>query len=266
MAGENIAAQGAQGFKGQPWVLYDTVAAYSFLAGDTSDDGLAIGSRNPAVSKQGELTFFQERTRSSVGLPITNLDQASQLSYGMEVWGMYLAPMLPIRPVLETNDDVTNSVFAQMAKLAECLLNSAAITVELGQEEQVAFHALRFGAAGGIQLQGGQSILNVNNGEPVRQHCMVFPEPIEMPRTQNFVAKLKLSPQALELIGDVTTPGVGIPLPVISFVTVPFGEATATTVTKRELPYAVQFGLIGRRVKKTQYGQLAAPRGGRRRR
>jgi len=255
MAG-NAAAQGAQGFKGQPWVLYDTVAAWSFLAGDSSDDGLAKGSRNPAVSAKGELAFFQERSRSAVGEAYTNLDQPGQLSYGMEVWGIYFAVMLPITATFATDDGTGNSVYHQMAKLAECLLNGAALLVDLGQEEQTAFHALRFGAGGGLQIQGSNTILNVNNGEPFRQHMMVFPEPIEMPRTQNFVATLELSPEALDLIGTVATPGVGIPLPAISFVTTPFGEGTATTVTKRELPYMAQLGFVGRRVKKTQYGQL----------
>jgi hypothetical protein len=260
MAEADVAARGAQGFKGQPWILYDTVAARSFLAGDDGDDGRAIGSRVPAVSAKGELSFFQERTRKQVSEVYTNLDVAGQLSYGMEVWGVYVQTMLPIAVFAEDGD----ASGLQMAKLAEVLLHGSAILVDLGQEEQSAFHTLRFGAGGGMTMDGvggpGAGVIHTNNGIAYRRHMMVYPEPIEMPRTQNFGVSMELSPEALDLIGTVAAPGVGVALAGFEITVTPFGEVSPIVIDKRQLPYMVQVGFVGRRVKKTQYGQLSKPR------
>lgn len=239
-----------RGFKGQPWILYDTVAAFSFLAGDGSAAGLAIGTQIPAVSAKGELIFFSAgRTRASIGEVYTSMD-APTLSYGLEVWAMYLNIMLPAEQTLGAS---FAPIPPQMLKLAEVLINGAALLLDLGQEEQFVAPTHRFGAGGGLSVDGMIGGQLSRNGEAHRTHVLVLPEPIEMPRTLNLNGKLVLSPQAMALLGTVAAPGVGAPICDFSFV--PCGDVTAVEVP--QLPFQVQLGLVGRRVKRVQYGQIA---------
>ena len=80
---------------------------------------------------------------------------------------------------------------------------------------------------------------------------MKLPEPIEMPRTQNLNAKIRIAAEALPIIGASGGTGVGSPLqPYV------YNTDNATSVNLPQLPFATQLGLVGRRVKKTQYGQI----------
>lgn len=257
---EVIAAIGAQGFKGQPWLLYDTIAASSYLLGGIEPNigqVFAIGTNGPAITQQGTMGFFdQGRTRSNPGVFYTNMDQQATLAYGMEVWAIYLSVMVPTIRLWE--DDGAGgfaSVFHRVTKLAEALLHFGAMHVRLGQEfDQILAPNSKFGGAG--HLVSSDLLANPINGLPHRQHTMVLPEPIEMPRTQNLSVEIELAPEAQTLIGTSTAPGVGLSMPRIGETLVDAG-GNNVAIDVADLPYATQVGLIGRRIKHTQYGQTA---------
>lgn len=241
-------------FKSQPWVLFDTVVAKSFLLGDTTANGLAVGSQNPAISSSGEITFFNSgRTRSNYPW-YTNLDISGQLAYGLEVWQIYLALMFPVMPdVGNIGYDITGEPISPpgTVKLAECIINFGVLQMDLGQEEQMSWPCHRFGAGGGVAQNSSQTSLP-SNGMPEGANVLKLPEPIEMPRTQNLAAKIRLAAEVQTMIGTVASPGVGQPLSPYSYGIV----STPTVVTLTQPPFAIQLGLVGRRIKKTQYGQI----------
>lgn len=246
-------------YKGQPWVLFDTVAARSFLLGDTVN-GLAIGSNVPAISAAGELQFFNAPGRNTQTTPwYTNLDQQSMLSYGMEVWQIYLLFMMPAMPPIQNigYDFESNAGVPGTVKLIEAILNFGELELLLGQEWQLSWPLSRFGAGGGIYLNGGAGVTNIaQNSVPEGANVMKLPESIEMIRTQNLAAKIRIAPEATQMIGTVAAPGVGQPLsPYVYGIDVV--DDVPVLATKVQLPFALQLGLVGRRIKNTQYGQLA---------
>lgn len=242
-------------FKKQPWILFDTVVARSFLLGDTSANGLAVGTQTPAVNSNGEITFFASG-RTYANYPwYTNFDVSGQLAYGFEVWQMYLHFILPTMPdVANIGYDITGEPISPpgTVKLAEAILHFAILEFTLGQEPQVAFPTHRFGAGGGI-AQHSFGLSSPNNSLPEGANVLKLPEKISMPRTQNLNAKVRIASEVQALIGTVAAPGVGQPLsPYLYGI-----AATPTVVSLLQPPYALQFGLVGARVKKTQYGQQA---------
>ena len=256
-----LTAVGAQGFKSQAWMLYDTVASKSFLVGgDEPNIGEqdAIGTNAPAISTAGEVGFFdQGRTKSNAGVFYTNMDVSGSLSYGMEVWGIYVTVLMPSLRLIE--DDGAGGIivpFPRVSRLGEALINGAVMSVQLGQEfEQILAPNHKFGS-GGAYITGGDFLQNPVNGLPTRQNVMVLPEPIEMPRTQNIGCKMQLSGEALKFIGNGNDPGVGLSLPpVITTFTDAGGNAVQIDVA--EMPFGLQVGLIGKRIKHVQYGQTA---------
>lgn len=253
----NPAQPGA--FKSQPWILFDTIAARSYLWGDTTN-GLAIGSQLPAIDASGQMVFFNAPGRSTIATPwYTNLDQQSTLSYGMEVWAIYLHFMMPAMPPNQNigYDLTANAGVPGTVKLVEAILNFGVLELELGQENQLRWPLTRFGAGGGLNV-GGATVTNVAlNGVPDGANVMKLAEPISMPRTQNLAAKIRLAAEVQAIIGTAAAPGVGQPLS-------PYVYGTAdgtppTTVSRAQPPFSTQLGFIGRRIKDTQYGQLPSP-------
>lgn len=121
-------------FKSQPWVLYDTIVAESFLLGD-STNGNAVGGQTPAISSSGEINFFQSAGRTTATMPwYTNLDTVGQLSYGFQVWQIYVNIMFPAMPPfasINPNAPVSPAPIAQgpgyippTVRLMECILTS----------------------------------------------------------------------------------------------------------------------------------------------
>ena len=110
----------------------------------------------------------------------------------------------------------------------------------------------KFGSGGGLWIPGGQGAIVVQNSWPQNMNVLKLPEPVEFPRTQNVDAKIRIAPEVHAIIGTPDTPGVGCPI------------ADQKVLIQKDqnevppLPYAIQVGLIGRRVKKTQYGQTPA--------
>lgn len=249
--------------KSGPWILYDTIAAYSFLLGDKSANGIAIGSRNPAISAAGEMNFFKERDKDT--LPwYTNLDTPGVLPYGLEVWQAYLILKMPGWDMAQTNDEeAMGAVYkvGPMQKLAEAILNFSIVDMGLGQEEQTFWTSHRFGAGGGLWTNAGMSGGNVvQNAVPQAVNVCKFPEPIQMGRTQNFGVKLRIAPEAHALIGNPAAPGVGSPLMPYNFTYYdPDFEPPPPPPVEKDLPnlpFALEFGLVGKRFKDVQYGQL----------
>lgn len=241
-------------FKSQPWVLFDTVAAKSFLLGDTSANGLAVGSQTPAISASGEITFFNSGRTQATYPWYTNLDVSAQLAYGLEVWQIYLALMFPVMPdVGNIGYDITGEPISPpgTVKLAEAIINFGVLQMTLGQEDQMSWPCHRFGAGGGVAQNSSQTSLP-SNGTPEGANVLKLPEPIEMERTQSLAAKIRLAAEVQAIIGTTAAPGVGQPLSDYSYGI----AATPTVVTRAQPPFAIQLGLVGRRVKKTQYGQL----------
>jgi hypothetical protein len=254
------APQNPKAFKSQPWMLFDTIAAHSFLIGDPSQDAKAVGGDNPAISASGEIVFFQAGGRTRATMPwFTNLDVQGQLAYGLQVWQVALKlafPAMQNAQNLDPNADDPVGV-PTTVRLAEAILNYAVLQLNLGQEEQIEWPVTAFGAGGGLSIQGGGGeggISGVNNSQPQSMNVMKLPEPIEMVRTQNLSAKIRLAPQVFEIIGTAAAVGVGAPLAPYTFQI--NNEEPPDTVSRRLPPYSIELRLIGRRVKATQYGQL----------
>lgn len=256
----NPQGQDAQGqpleFKSQPWVLFDSIVATSFLMGSPV---LAIGATTPAISSSGEMLFFNSPGRTRANMPwYTNLDTPGILSYGLEVWQLYLSFEFPaFTPTQNVGFDLSlNPGVPGTVKLMEAILNFGALDMTLGQENQTVWPLSRFGAGGGLHVNAGTVTTVAQNSQQQSMNVMKLPEPIEMPRTMNIDAKIRIAPEAFNLIGSPVAPGVGSPLAAYQY-----GILTAETpvvVPLAQLPFKVQLGLVGRRVKKTQYGQLPA--------
>lgn len=253
------AAGSAPGFKSQPWILFDSIVSNSMLLGDGTADGLAVGTTIPAISSNGELIFFNAPGRNAASTPVlTNLDQQSTLSYGFEVWQIYIALQFPVlTPNQNTGYDLSaNAGVPGTLKLMEAILNFGVLELQLGQENQALWPLTRFGAGGGLHVNAGTVAVVGQNAIPDGANVMKLPEPIEMPRTQNIYAKIKLAPQVYQLIGSPAAPGVGSKLAPYAY-----GIAAgtpATVVSLPQPPYKIELGLVGRRIKNTQYGQLPA--------
>lgn len=250
--------QNPKAFKSQPWVLFDTVAARSFLMGDTGPDGLAIGSQVPAISASGDIVFFQSgggRTRTNMPW-YTNQDLPGQMAYGLQVWQIYVSIFFPTMPIGQSNDPQVvasgNGVNVNI-RLAEAILQYGVLQLNLGQEEQIEWPLTRFGSGGGITTTAFAT-QQVQNSQPQSMNVMKLPEPIEMIRTQNMSAKIRLAPEVFALIGSVAAPGVGLPL--MDYEITDASVEPPVVLSRRLPPYAIQLGLVGRRVKATQYGQL----------
>lgn len=248
-----------QNFKSQPWILFDSVVANSFLMGDNTSDGLAIGTTNPAINSSGEMVFFNAPGRNSASTPwYTNLDQQSTLSFGLEVWQIYVAFGFPtVTPNQNIGYDLNaNAGVPGVIKLMETILTYGVLDLQLGQENQAQWPLTRFGAGGGLSVNAGTIVVVGQNSMPDGANVMKLPEPIEMPRTQNLSAKIKLPPQVFNMIGTVAAPGVGKKLSPYQYGTA--GGETPTIVSLDQPPFMVQVGLVGRRIKNTQYGQIPA--------
>lgn len=242
-------------FKSQPWILFDTIVAKSFLLGDNDADGLAVGSQTPAISRQGEIVFFNGGGRTQATYPwYTNLDISGQLAYGMEVWQIYLLFAFPsVTPAQNNGYDITaNPGVPPTLKLIEAILNFGVLEMELGQENQTRWPLTRFGAGGGIVASNTAAVVNVQNSQQQSLNVLKLAEPIEMPRTQTFSAKIRLASEALPMIGQPApgVPGVGQVLQPYTYNT-----TAQDSVDLDQLPFSIQLGLVGRRTKKTQYGQ-----------
>ena len=244
-------------FKGQPWIVFDTVVSPNFLVGATVN---AIGTNQPAIGSNGQITFLNAgRTRTR--LPwYTNMDLDGQLAYGMRVWGIYIHFAFPVMAAQQDAQplDGSDGGISYAAMLAHCIINFGVLRIELGQEQQTDWPVANFGAGGGL-VGGGQWVSLVQNSVPQGANVQKLPEPIDVPRTQNISCKIVLAPEILPTIGTPAAPGFGTPL-------VPGGNVytwqipvTSPGVSQQlDLdwpPYAIQLGLIGERIKKTQYGQ-----------
>jgi hypothetical protein len=255
MAGEQQQGQPLE-FKSQPWILYDTIVSTQFLLGATVN---AIGSAGPAISSSGEMNFFNSQGRNRAVMPwYTNQDLSGQLSYGLEVWQIYLSFQFPtFTPTQNQGYDLSdNAGVPPTVKLAEAILNFGMLEMDLGQENQLAWPLTRFGAGGGLAVNAGTVAVTAQNSIPQNANVMKLPEPIEMPRTQNISAKIRLAPECFPLIGSPAAPGVGAALSPYQY-GILTGE-TPVVVPLAQLPFALQLGLVGRRIKKTQYGQIPA--------
>jgi hypothetical protein len=243
-------------FKSQPWKVFDTVVSRSFLLGENDPALLAIGTQQPAINAQGEMIFFASG-RTQPNLPwYTSLQQVGELSYGFEVWQMAITFMLPPVSAAASATLPWESVGATpatsgMDMLANALSYFGVMEMELGQENQMSWPVHAFGPGGGVNATGG--ILggqHLQNGEPKESNQLKLPEPIQIPRTQPLSAKIRLAAEVRGLIGTVAAPGVGTPLANYSY------EFSKGSADLEPPPFGVRFQLSGRRIKKTQYGQL----------
>lgn len=245
-------------FKGQPWIVYDTVASRSFLVGESRAGFEAIGTSGPAISRAGELVFFSAGRTKAQQPWYTNMDLNGQLSYGFRVWGAYLIFNFP-STAPEFNDQPESGVFQPSygSVLAQAIIDYGVLSLLLGQEEQMDFPCARFGAGGGLSVGPEFGTVTVQNSIPDGANVMKFPEAIDMARTLNVSAKIRIAPEVLPTIGTQTVPGVGADLATGAYgINIVDVDGADETVALDFPPYAVQCGLIGERIKKTQYGQL----------
>ena len=140
-------------FKSQPWIVFDTIAARSFLVGETRNTFFAFGTNIPAINARGELIFFAAG-RTEVSAPwYTSTELVGQLSYGFEAWQVYLHLGLPGMPTAASNNPSEGfnwgGEIPGTMHLAKALINFGVLELDLGQEEQLAFPCHRFGSGGG---------------------------------------------------------------------------------------------------------------------
>lgn len=241
-------------YKSQPWVLFDAVVADSFLWGDTVN-GLARGTNIPAISANGEILFFNAGRTKGNSPVYTNMDQNGELAYGMEVWQIYLLLQFPIFPPIQNTgfDYEIDAGVSPTLKLAESILNFGVLILDLGQENQMYWPLTRFGGGGGLVISDIAGSTHASNALQNGANMLALAESIEMPRTQNISATIRLSPDCQSMIGTAAAPGVGSPLAAYTY-----GTAAETDVDLDQLPFKIELGLVGRRIKKTQYGQIPA--------
>jgi len=237
-------------FKGQPWIIYDTVASYDFRVNAPTN---ALATNGPAINNAGEMIFLNAQGRNRANWPwLTNLDLPGQLSYGFEAWAIAFELRMPLVSAAQSLDNTGPSGVGTALKLAECLLNYSVVELDLGQENQTAWPITSFGNGGGLW----SFLYSVQNGMADVNCRLNLPEPIEMGRTQNFSIKVKLAPFNFATIGQGSASGVGMPLnPYIFQVT---GGETPVDATVPQTPYGLVCKLIGRRIKNTQYGSSPA--------
>lgn len=244
-------------FKSQPWKVHDAVVARSFLLGETDNTLFAIGTAGPAINGSGEMLFFAAG-RVQANLPwYTSLQQVGSLSYGFEVWQMSISLMLPpVSPIANALDPWAagpTPATSGMSMLANSLVHFGVMEMDLGQEEQMSWPVVCFGAGGGVYSTASNDGANLQNGEPTENNQLKLPEAIMVPRTQPLSAKIRLANEVRALIGTPAAPGVGSPLDVYQYTT------AKGTFDLEPMPFGVRFVLSGRRIKKTQYGQLPPP-------
>jgi hypothetical protein len=235
-------------FKGQPWILWDTVASTDFRVGASTN---ALGSNAPAIGNDGSMVFFQERTKAKWP-NLTNLDTIGQLSYGFKCYAIAFELLFPqFPPEQGLANDVGVAGVPPTIKLAEAILNYSVVETELGQENQTQWPITAFGNAGALFVNNS-IVGGAQNGAPDIRCAMVLPEPIDMGRTQNFNTKIKVAQFLFSLIGIGAADGVGMPL--LPYTLGLTGGDTPTTVDLPQPPYGIKCKLIGERVKLTQYG------------
>lgn len=253
--------------KKQPWCLFDTVVAKSFLLGDDRPGiGLALGSPNPAITKKGELLFLTASGRNKSNNPeLTNLDVGGQMAFGLEMWGVYIMLGFPVVPPIQNtgHDPDLNPGVAGVIKLAECIVNYGLLNLFVGQESQLEIPVERVGAGGGLHVTSNIALNLAQNSRPDSGNFLRLPEPVFFPRTQVLGAKISLDPVVHDLIGvynpALTAVGVGAPLDPYhySWWTDPEGEAPQQhDLVLPQNPFMVRIGLMGNRVKESQYGAL----------
>lgn len=245
-------------FKSQPWNIFDTIVSRSFLVGETRPEFFAVGTSGPAITAAGEMIFFSAG-RTKPTLPwYTSTELVGQLSYGFEAWQVYIHfgfPAMPDRP----SDDpyeigLANSPANLGEWLAQAIINFGVLQMDLGQEQQMSWPVHRFGAGGGFFQSGASGVSVGQNSWPQSSNLMKLPEPIEIPRTQNLSAKIRIAPEILATIGNNAAPGVGTPILDTGYIY----DSVKGELSLPTLPYTVQLGFKGRRIKKTQYGQTPA--------
>lgn len=239
-------------FKGQPWVLYDTVASSDFRIGSPVN---ALGAPSPAINGQGEMNFFNTPSRNRANWPqLTNLDTPGTMSYGLKCYAIGVELRFPTLYSLQSTKGNPHGLTpaptvgpSQGQRLAEALLNWSTLQVIYGQEPQFEYPLTSFSNAGA--LFSSTSVLNSQqNGLPAIDVALTLPEPIEMGRTQVITAKVVVAPFMFELIGQGADIGVGMPR---------YGYSLAddeTTTLLPENPWALTVKLMGERTKLTQYG------------
>lgn len=247
-------------FKSQPWIVYDTVAAFSFLLGEDDSDFFAFGTPDAAISRQGEMFFFTAGRKHSKEPWYTSLSLVGQLSYGFVAWQIYLYVAMPLMPASADNDPSQSgagSFVAGPTMLAHSIINFGVLQMKLGQEQQTSWKTHRFGTGGGFRVGSAPGVQNPLNGRANWNNVLALPEPIEIARTQNLDAKIRLAPEVFDLIGSPGAPGVGVRLTdyLLNLVP-PVPPNPPVFEAVQPLPFIVQLGFRGRRIKKTQYGQL----------
>lgn len=256
-------------FKKQPWILYDTIAARSFLIGDNTAAGLAIGTQNPAINQNGEMIFFGVGGRDKANTPeLTNMD-ASLLSVGLEIWKLGIEFRMPLLEGIHNtgfDPDLALGINGVM-KLVECITNWGIFSLDAGQEEQMSWPLTAIGAAGGLWVSDNVSVLLGQNGPPDVDRGMRLPEPIAIERTQVLKGKIKIGPECQQMIGFYgPSPatranwGVGQPLEPYLYYSTPIAPSEDPTLhTLPQNPYAITVKLWCQRVKREQYGSYEAP-------
>ena len=248
-------------FKSQPWIVYDTIASNSFLVGENRPAFFASGTNGPAITAAGEMIFFSAGRTQPTQPWYTSTELVGQLSYGFEAWQVYVHFGFPAMPDRLSNNpyDETDppTVMNFGTLLMQAIINFGVLQMDLGQEQQMSWPVHRFGAGGGFFQNPGFGVGVGQNSMPDSANVLKLPEPIEIARTQNLNAKIRIAPEILAHIGSNLAPGVGDPI--LAQYTYDGAKGEATLIT---LPYTVQVGLIGRRIKKTQYGQVPGEQGG----
>lgn len=203
----------------------NAVEAWPFL--DTVNIGIGQSAVNKSgwyesfaeLSQETEIPFFNQRTRSGVGIMYNNMDSAEQVSYGFMCYSIgvevnipSMADLTPTYPVLIDQSNSWNyPTFVDMMK-------HAAFRLQVSQDEKMLAQPSSLPAGSGSPgfftgenssqaLTAMGSYHSYSNGIAHYDNRYKLANPIAIPRNRNIAGALIFSTYARECLSQLEGPG-----------------------------------------------------------
>jgi hypothetical protein len=196
------------------WSLYDTV----LIGNGMKDLGRKWYDTFAELGSENEVPFFNQRNRSTVGVPYNSFDSAEQISFGFECHSIGVEWYAPV--ISETQNGLSPAPASNSnPQMFMELLKHASFRLQVSQDEKLLINAL--GAPGGGGLAGSTvqtavndpevqaySYQNVSNGVARLQNRFHFAEPIRIPRNRNIAGWIEFSNYGQEVLKRMPDPEV----------------------------------------------------------
>lgn len=206
------------------WTPFDTVCI-------GENQSLVNGSRwyesFAALAADEEVSLFNARNRSGVGVAYTNMDTPGQLPFAFKAYSVGIEISAPaFAPVVSYSGDVegVTGPVLDMASSAHAvfageLQKHASIRMQVSQDEKLVSTVQGCPSGAGVSgafnldapdaLQGTEigSVQTFSNGIPDIRNRFKFPIPVDIPRNHIFNVNLKFSRYAREILQRLSGPG-----------------------------------------------------------